>query len=130
MAWPKQEDQLTAPLANTYATEESMNSQSIRPTTPRVYPDPSCWKRTFRPMGPGSLRGAIFSLSASALGAGILSLPYAFSNCGLLLGMILILLAGATFSIYFKVIVRALELEEKDTFIGLIKSLYGQVRFI
>lgn len=127
MSWPSQDDQLTHHLTEQYSSQEGYSYHGIRPSSPRSQPDASFCKRTFRPMGPGSLRGAIFSLSASALGAGILSLPYAFSNCGIVLGLILILLGGSTFSLYYKVLVRALELKEKDTFVGLIESLYGQV---
>ena len=38
--------------------------------------------RTFSKLGKGSLRGSIFSLSASAVGAGVLSLPYVLKLCG------------------------------------------------
>jgi hypothetical protein len=33
------------------------------------------WKRTFGPMGQGSLRGSIFALCAVAIGSGVLALP-------------------------------------------------------
>ncbi len=35
-----------------------------------------CWSRWFGPLTPGSMRGSIFALMQTALGAGILSLPY------------------------------------------------------
>lgn len=34
-------------------------------------------QRTFAPIGPGSLRGAIFNLVSSSIGAGLLSIPFA-----------------------------------------------------
>jgi len=44
--------------------------------------------RTFSKLGKGSLRGSIFALCASAIGSGVLSLPYVFGLCGWGLGFI------------------------------------------
>ena len=38
--------------------------------------------RTFSPLSKGSVRGSIFALSASAVGSGVLSLPYVLALCG------------------------------------------------
>ena len=38
----------------------------------------NCWSRWFGALTPGSMRGSIFALMSTALGAGILSLPYVF----------------------------------------------------
>ena len=46
--------------------------------------------RSFSKMGKGSLRGSIFSLSACAIGAGVLSLPYVLALNGWVLGLSLI----------------------------------------
>lgn len=54
-------------------------------------------ERAFGPLGKGSLRGCIISLVFSALGAGILSLPWAMAKLGLIVGMCVIL-ASAMFS--------------------------------
>jgi hypothetical protein len=43
----------------------------------------------------GSLRASVFNLCSATLGAGALSLPYAFSRCGLALGLGLLLLVAA-----------------------------------
>lgn len=51
--------------------------------------------RTFSKLGKGSLRGSIFALCASAIGSGVLSLPYVLGLCGPGLG-ILFMLLGAT----------------------------------
>jgi len=45
-------------------------------------------QRTFSKLGKGSLRGSIFALCASAIGSGVLSLPYVFGLCGWGLGLI------------------------------------------
>ena len=51
--------------------------------------------RTFSKLGKGSLRGSIFALCASAIGSGVLSLPYVLGLCGWGAG-ILFMLLGAT----------------------------------
>lgn len=43
--------------------------------------------RRMRPMRSGSMRGATFNIASATLGAGALSLPYAFRQAGLLLGI-------------------------------------------
>ena len=53
------------------------------------------FNRTFGKLEKGSLRGSIFSLCASAIGSGVLSLPYVLSLSGWAMGFILILI-GAT----------------------------------
>ena len=42
----------------------------------------SFFERTFTKLGRGSVRGSIFSLCASAIGSGVLSLPYVLKLCG------------------------------------------------
>ena len=46
--------------------------------------------RTFSKMGAGSVRGSIFSLCTSAIGAGVLSLPYVLALNGYVVGIIFI----------------------------------------
>ena len=45
-------------------------------------------------MSPGSVRGGLFTLTSSALGASILLLPFIAKQCGVVLA-VLILLIGA-----------------------------------
>ena len=51
--------------------------------------------RTFSKLEKGSVRGSIFALCASAIGSGVLSLPYVLGLCGWGMGTIFMLL-GAT----------------------------------
>ena len=62
----------------------------IRATSDRTFYD-----RTFSKLGKGSLRGSIFSLCASAIGSGVLSLPYVLRLCGYIEGTLFMIL-GAT----------------------------------
>jgi hypothetical protein len=52
------------------------------------------FKRTFGKLEKGSLRGSIFSLCASAIGSGVLSLPYVLTLTGWTMGFILILIGA------------------------------------
>lgn len=42
------------------------------------------------------------------MGAGMLSIPLAIYNCGIVLGSLMIFVAGITFQIYYRIIVSAL----------------------
>lgn len=48
----------------------------------------SFYARTFSKLNKGSVRGSIFALCASAIGSGVLSLPYVLGLCGWGLGII------------------------------------------
>ena len=54
----------------------------------------SFFGRAFSPLGKGSLRGSIFSLSASAIGSGVLSLPYVLKLNGYVLGIMFMVLGS------------------------------------
>jgi len=45
-------------------------------------------------MGPGSVRGSIFALCSSSIGAGVLSLPYVLALNGYVLGICFIILGA------------------------------------
>lgn len=58
--------------------------------------NPRDWRRrTFSKLDKGSLRGSIFALCASAIGSGVLSLPYVLKLNGYVAGMMLMFI-GAT----------------------------------
>ena len=54
------------------------------------------------------VRGSIFNLCSATLGAGALSLPYAFSKTGVWLGIVLLVVAGIAtlFSIHLLIVAR------------------------
>lgn len=47
--------------------------------------------RTFSPLNEGSLRGSIISISATAIGTGVLALQKTATHCGILLGILMLL---------------------------------------
>lgn len=48
----------------------------------------------FKPLQPGSNRSCVLTLAATALGSGVLALPYAFAQVGLLIGILVLTLAA------------------------------------
>ena len=53
-------------------------------------------RRSFARLGTGSLRGSIFSLSAAAIGSGVLTFPHIVKVNGWFFGLVMILMGGAS----------------------------------
>lgn len=70
--------------SDTYGTDGTDKADTYR----------SFMARTFSHMEAGSLRGSIFTLASTAIGAGMLALPLVLKNCGIILGMVLVLFGG------------------------------------
>ena len=98
-----------------------------RPGTKRKERDANrSWiDRTFSILEPGCIRGSIFTLCSSTIGAGVLSLPYAVWDCGLLLGLLLLILGGIVFGLYYMVLVISSERTRIYSYVGMMESLYG-----
>ena len=62
--------------------------------------------RTFSALGGGSLRGSIFALCASAIGSGVLGLPYVCALCGYVAGPVLMLIAANAANISLRMLVK------------------------
>lgn len=69
------------------------------------------FKRTFRTVGEGSIRGSVFTLFSGSVGAGVLSLPKVMSYYGLMTGVLMILfnsfLAYTSYTSLFKAIIKS-----------------------
>lgn len=69
------------------------------------------FRRIFRPVGEGSIRGSVFTLFSGSVGAGVLSLPKVMSYYGLATGIFMILfnsfLAYTSYTALFKAIMRS-----------------------
>ncbi len=57
--------------------------------------DRSCWDRWFGALTPGSMRGSIFALMSTAIGAGVLSLPYVLYQTGVVIGVFFLIISAA-----------------------------------
>ena len=62
--------------------------------SPNAYMRRTFRDRTFSKLGPGSIRGSIFALCSSAIGAGVLSLPYVLALNGWVLGITFIVVGA------------------------------------
>ena len=67
-----------------------INPMPLSPTIHRR----SYMQRTFSPLGKGSVRGSIFALCASAVGSGVLTLPYVLALCGWAAGITFMIIAA------------------------------------
>ena len=54
----------------------------------------SCWNKWFGTLTPGSMRGSIFALMSTAIGAGVLSLPYVLRQSGLIIGVFFLVIGA------------------------------------
>ena len=64
------------------------------PLSPNAVNRRSYFDRTFSPLGKGSIRGSIFALCASAIGSGVLTLPYVLALNGWAAGISFMIIAA------------------------------------
>jgi sodium-coupled neutral amino acid transporter 10 len=65
-------------------------------------------RRTFGPMNQGSIRGSVFTLASTAMGAGYLAIPRVLEYTGLLLGMTLIVFCALVMRASLKTVMRCI----------------------
>lgn len=82
----------------------------------------------FKPLQPGSQRTCVLTLSATALGSGVLALPYAFSCVGLVVGVIALVLACSLSSLSLIVLMLASRYTEAQSFSDLLSLAVGSSR--
>jgi hypothetical protein len=82
-------------------------------------------ERTFSHMQPGSVRGSIFTLASTAVGAGMLALPLVLKNCGIILGMLLILFGGFLALFSMALLVEASQKTGLKTYSALTTGTFG-----
>ncbi len=76
-------------------------------------------------MDAGSLRGSTFQLSAAAIGAGVLSLPYVFTLSGWVLGTILIIIGALTCYGSLMLLSISVEYCNAKSYTDLTKKIFG-----
>lgn len=77
-------------------------------------------------MKPGSVQASFCSLFSSTAGIGFLSIPYATSECGLVLGTLVLVLGGLCFSVYYRALAQACARTGIFSYIGIVDNLYGR----
>jgi amino acid permease len=89
------------------------------------------WKdRTFSEIRPGSVRGSIFTLTSTAIGAGALAMPLAVSLVGVVNGFLLINLTGFLAMFGLDIIVEATTHFETYSLSDLMLKLWGKTYMI
>ena len=82
-------------------------------------------QRTFSPIGAGSVRGSMFSLCSLIIGSGVMGLPLAVYNCGIVLGGFMIIIGGLTCGVFNYILVLASDYTCEYTYVGVTERLYG-----
>lgn len=72
-----------------------------------------------------AVRYGIFNLVSTIVGGGLLSLPYAFKQCGLALGCVLLLLTASLSGYTVKLLVRCSVLSGQDSYEGIACYAFG-----
>ena len=82
-------------------------------------------QRTFAPLNQGSIRGSIFTLTATSIGAGILTIPHIFQEAGWLVVLVNILVAGFVYKFASHLIIKCCLLTNEYTWPGLCRNIGG-----
>jgi amino acid permease len=80
-----------------------------------------CYKRVFRSIGPGSLRGAIINFIRMTTGIGIMALPLYLSKFGIFFGVIFLILSGVLTYNAFMFNFEAQAISKKNQLVDIVK---------
>jgi len=81
--------------------------------------------RPVRPLQPGSVRTCALTLVATALGSGLLALPYAFSRVGVMLGVLALFVAGCFGLLSLNILIVASRYTEATSYAALLALATG-----
>ncbi|OMJ73794.1 hypothetical protein SteCoe_27436 [Stentor coeruleus] len=84
--------------------DKDMRSFAMSPTSSLTW-----FRRTFKPMGQGSVRGSVFTLASTAMGAGYLATPNILLNAGVILGLGIIIFCGMLIYLSLMTVARCAE---------------------
>ena len=73
----------------------------------------------------GSIRGSVLQLSAAAIGAGVLNLPFIIAMTGFLLGSILIMIGALAGAWSLKNVLYCAELKKSVSYTSLVRRICG-----
>ena len=80
----------------------------------------------YSPVRTGSITSAVFNLITSMVGGGVLSLPYAFSRSGLLVGAVIVVVMGCISGFTVSCLVSCSRRSGRTTFEDVIESAMGR----
>ncbi|CDW85384.1 UNKNOWN [Stylonychia lemnae] len=104
---------------NYHSTQSIISNRSIKSHR-------SLKNRIFGSIKKGSLRGSMFQLSASAIGSGVLSLPYIIAQSGFVLGSIMIITASIAAIISIPMLANCADQIGAPTYTYLIQNVIGR----
>lgn len=101
---------------------ENPDAQSAAPLLPELRsPETQC------PSGGASVSGAVFNVSTSMIGAGIMSIPATFKVLGVIPGFILILIVALSVEITVEFLLRYTNSGKAVTYGGLMAESFGKI---
>mmetsp|Transcript_21713 Transcript_21713/g.40598 ORF Transcript_21713/g.40598 Transcript_21713/m.40598 type:complete len:479 (-) Transcript_21713:152-1588(-) len=75
----------------------------------------------------GSIKGSVFMLVVAVVGAGTLSVPFAFEQVGVLLGISMFLVGGCFAYFSLQLLIISSDLAGVKSYVGIARNLYGPV---
>lgn len=117
---------LSSPLSDAHQRIHKNTELFNAPSPSKSALPPSLSKRVLSPLTSGSLRACSSALVSSALGTGILSLPYAFSLVGVGLGLATLTFAGVVAALSLQVLIMAARYTESDSYASLLHLATGR----
>eukprot|EP00744_Colponema_vietnamica_P006224 GILI01009052.1.p1 GENE.GILI01009052.1~~GILI01009052.1.p1 ORF type:complete len:433 (-),score=144.38 GILI01009052.1:147-1445(-) len=82
-------------------------------------------QRTFTAVEPGSVRGSIFTLASTAIGAGILALPYVLNVAGFAMGIGFLVLGAVISWVSIQMLVTCVRKTGITSYAELVRYVYG-----
>uniref|UniRef100_A0A0G4GQ76 Amino acid transporter transmembrane domain-containing protein n=1 Tax=Chromera velia CCMP2878 TaxID=1169474 RepID=A0A0G4GQ76_9ALVE len=96
------------------------------PQSPGAVSQSSWRSRTFSRMTPGGVRSSIFTLLSTALGIGVLTLPFAIARVGLILGLCLLVVNGLLGTLTTLILVVAVKMKSAKSYSDLMGRVGGR----
>lgn len=122
----KSEALLDHPSVNGNARHRSSLGIEVDPKTD-PHQDSTCHgEEDWQTSGGASFVGAVANMANAALGAGVLSFPYAFMNCGYILGPIVSLLFAFSMGFTLHVLAEASSLAQRGQYQTVVRELLGR----
>ena len=106
--------------------EIEMDGNDLHNTTHGIHHGEGWFSRTCGKIYPGSIRGGLFTLCASSMGASSLTMPFIFMQCGIIIGVIIVI-AGALINLFsYRILVDAVTRFKIYNYGKLAKALIGK----